>query len=307
MLKSLPLVRRATLRIAPLALLCAFASCATPWNRPALTFVRGEVHGLERPEHARVDAYRLVPGRAPERVPGVEATPDRDGRFRMSVLVAGRYLLALRAPGRPVSTTEVAPVRNAAVVLRARPPVGTASFEVRADRDGLLSPVGIVVSRADGATRVVDRREAVVRSDVASRVAGLSPGRWRLDLVGRADTTEVEIPDEEAVMVLRLGAATPAPDGTASLSGRVVYLDGSPAAGFAVTVRPLVNRDASASAWGRYGMTDSDGGYYIARLPAGRALLRVECREGVVRALPLPEGVTIPPSGVMNRSFVIGP
>jgi hypothetical protein len=273
-------------------------------RQPQAQRLHGTVEGLPHPEHARIELYRLTGSGIVERLHGAEVTPATDGSFRTSPLLPARYLLALRADDRPVSVVTLPVPPAPAARLSAREPLGSASLEVRHDLPG-VEEIELLLSQIESGVPVVDRRSARVRAGVTSLVRGLSPGKWYLDVVGAGATTELEVPDSGERLTLTI--SPPAVGTGAQMMGRVFREDGRPASGIAVTVRGIPEGSAEPAAWGRAAVTDSDGGYRLAGLPEGRALLRLECRDAVHARLPHPSIVTIPPSGVVRRSFVVGP
>ncbi len=287
--------------LVPLLAGCISNPTAPP---PAAMRLRGEVVGLERPATARIDVYRMGDRGIAERLHGADVTPAADGSFTTSVLLPGRYLLALRAGDRPVSTITL-PVPPAPYArLVARDPPGRASLELRHDLPGVKS-ISLLLTQPEEGVPVTDRRTVAVRAGVTSLVRGLTPGVWRLDVVGAGATTEIIVPDAEQTLLLTV--SPPAVGTGAQLMGRVLREDGSRAVGLVVSVRAIAEGATDPADWGRYARTDSDGGYRLAGLTPGRALLRVECRDALYSRLPPPEIVTIPPSGVLRRSFVVGP
>jgi len=284
-------------------LLLLLGACVGPKPQEAAgpLSVRGTVRGLERPQHARIAIYRVTPYGVVSRLHGADVQVDADGRFESEILTPDLYLFAMRAPGHPVSLVRVPVPPAPPVTLVAREPLGPASLEVRR-APGSRGPLSLLLSRVDEGVPVVDRRPVTV-SDATSLVEGLTPGRWRVDVLGTGATTEIEVP--RAAKRLKLTLTAPDLDTGAEMKGRVLRADGGPARGLAVTVRPLSPDGSVAQAWGRYAVTNSDGGYHLVGIPAGRALLRVESRDAVFRRLPDAEIVTIPPSGQVDRSFVV--
>ncbi len=288
-----------------LALLAALLlpACVGPFAGPRTATVAGHVRRLPDPATARIELYRWDDG-VPVRLPGADVTPRPDGSFRTERLAPARYLLALRVADRPVSVVEALVPPGPAVDLVARDVVGRATLEIDA-LPGATGEQRLLLTRPEEGVPLVDRREVVVRRDATSRVRGLVPGRWRLDVVGTGATCEIDVPARETTIVL---ASAPPPLGSGcDVHGRVLRTDGSPAPGVAVTFRPLAADESSAVAWGRYALTDFDGGYHVVGVPAGPVLVRLESRDAAVPHLPVPERLTIPPSGSLVRSFVVGP
>jgi hypothetical protein len=285
--------------------LLALAACVgpTPQKPTGPLSVRGAVRGLDFPQHARIAVYRVTEGGVVERMQRADIEVDSDGRFQSEPLNPDRYLFAMRSPGRPPSIMRVRVPPAPPMTLVARAPLGQARLEIRRNADA-TAPVSVLLSRVDEGLPVVDRRSATV-GDAVSLIEGLTPGRWRLDVLGTGSTTEIEVP--EAPKHITLTLANPPIGVGAEMKGRVMRTDGSPAAGLAVTVRPLAEDGSAALAWGRFALTNSDGGYHLVALPPGPALLRIESRDAVFRRVPAPEIVTIPPSGGVDRSFVVAP
>jgi len=294
-----------TPRLLP-ALACAvlLAGCVTSPPSAAAQRIRGTVVGLDRPEEAHVELFRLTSNGVAQRLHGAEAVPGSDGRFSTSLLLPGRYVLALRAPGRPPSvvTLPVPPAPEVRLVARVADPA--ASLELRHDVAG-AAMLEVVLTRVEDGLPVPDRRRLPVPAGAPLRIDGLTPGRWSLDLVGLGVTTEVDVGAEGSLAAVVLDP--PTVGSGAPMIGRVLREDGSPARGVAVTVRSYPEGTLAPSAWGRSTLTDSDGGYRLVGLPSGRVLVRVECREAVQTRLPKPAVMSIPPSGVVRRSFVVGP
>ena len=289
--------------LVPLILLTACVGGPAPVPSEAQR-LRGVVEGLERPDHARVEVFRTTDAGIVERLHGAAVTPGADGTFATSPLLPGRYLLALRAGDRPVSviTLPVPPAPHARLV--ARRALGNASLELRHELPD-VEELAVALTHTERGVPVTDRRAVAVRAGVTSLVRGLTPGRWQLDLVTGGATTELSVP--EGAGTLTYTVSPPAVGAGAQMVGRVLREDGQPARSVAVTVRGFPEGAETPAEWGRYALTDSDGGYRLAGLSAGRALLRIECRDAVHRRVPRPEIITIPPSGVMRRSFVVGP
>lgn len=273
-------------------------------ERPKPMPVRGHVDGMEHPEHAWIELYRMTDRGVAVRMHGAEVRPLTDGSFATTPLRPARYLFALRAPDRPVSTITVPVPPAPPARLVARDPLGAASIQLRHDVPG-VEELTVLLSTTEDDAPVTDRRRVAVRTGVTSLVRGLGPGRWRLDVVGTGATTEIDVPDTAETLTFTV--SPPQVGSAAEMMGRVFRADGAPAEGVAVTLHPLDEGTRQAASWGRYALTDSDGGYRLAGLTAGPARLRVESRDAVHRRLPRPEVVTIPPSGVVRRSFVIEP
>lgn len=294
-----------TPRLLP-ALACAalLAGCVTNPPPEAAQRIRGTVVGLDRPEDAQVEVFRLVSSGVAQRLHGAEAVPGSDGRFSTSLLLPGRYVLALRAPGRPPSlvTLPVPPAPEARLVARRADPA--ASLEVHHDVPGVAT-LDVILTRVEDGLPVPDRRRLQVSAGAPERIDGLTPGRWSVDLVGLGATTEVEVGTDGALRTVALDP--PAVGLGAPMIGRVLREDGSPARGVAVTVRSYPEGTVAPATWGRSTLTDSDGGYRLVGLPTGRVLVRVECRDTVHTRLPKPAVMSIPPSGVVRRSFIVGP
>ena len=272
--------------------------------------LHGTVRGLARPEAARVALYRQEAPDLALRMPSADAAVDVAGRVRTAVLAAGRYVPALRAPGHPVSIVRTVVPPAPAVTIHARPAAGAALLEIRRGA-GAAGASSVVLSREEEGLPVVERHVAALPAEEsgAVEIAGLLPGRWRVDVVGTGWTTEVDVPAAGAVTLLLDPPPLP-PLGTVEVRGHVLRVDGAPAPDVAVTLRAMVEDTAtgvpSASAWGRYALTDSDGGYHVVGVPAGRTLRRLECRDAIYPGVPTPEAVAIPPSGEERRSFVLG-
>jgi len=290
-----------------LSIASLLGACAgpTPQQATGPLSVRGTIRGLEHPETARIAIYRVTPFGVVERLPGADADVDADGRFESEMLNPDLYIFALRAPGHPVSIVRVPipPAPPVTLVARKALGLGPASLEIRR-APGSEGPLRLLLSRVEEGVPVVDRRPVTV-TDSVSLIDGLTPGRWSVDVLGTGATTEIEIPKTAKLLTLTLRA--PQLNAGAEMKGRVLRNDGEPASGLAVTVRMLAPDGSATESWGRYALTNSDGGYHLIGLPAGRALLRVESRDAVYWRLPGAEVVTIPPSGRLDRSFVVDP
>jgi len=312
--RDLPLLLKTAL-LTTLALSPALSACVgpTPQKATGPLSVRGSVRGLEYPQHARIAIYRVSPFGVVERLHGADVTADADGRFETEPLNPDQYLFAMRAPGHPVSIVRVPVPPAPPTTLVARPPLGLAKLELTRGAE-TRGPLSLLLSRVDAGVPVVDRRPVSIAA-ATSLVEGLTPGRWTLDVLGTGATTEIDVPAGARRLVLTLDAPI-TPNGV-EMKGRVLRSDGEPALGLAVTVRPLTVRPLTvrplseggsmAGAWGRYALTNSDGGYHLVGIPPGPALLRVESRDAVFRRLPRAEVVTIPPSGRVDHSFVVDP
>lgn len=299
-------MRMPALAVAALVPALLLSACVAPTELEPTgpLAVRGVVRGLERPQHAEVAVYRVTAGGVVRRLVGADVHVDTHGRFETEPLNPDHYLFALRSPGRPVSVVRVPVPPAPPVTLVARDPVGPAKLELRRGPDA-PAEMRVLLSRVEEGVPVVDRRPVTISGDAVSLVEGLTPGRWRVDVLGTGATTEIDVPD--AAKTLELTVRAPPIGVGVQMKGRVLRQDGEPAAGLAVTVRPLNDDGTAALSWGRYAVTDSDGGYHLVAVPAGRALLRIESRDAVFRRLPSPEMVTIPPSGEIDRSFVVLP
>ena len=271
-----------------------------PQPRPMT--LSGTVTGLAHPEAARVDLYRMTEKGVPRRMHGAGVVPAADGSFETTALLPAKYLLALRAEGRPVSVVSVPVPPSPAARLVARDPIGHVGLELRHDVPG-VETLRVLLSSVEAGLPVTDRREVEIRAGRATLVPALTPGAWQLDVLGTGATTSVQIPDAGPTQVLMV---SPPAVGTAGvLMGRVIRVTGEPAVGVAVSAHSVSAGSTSTAAWGRFAVTDSDGGYRLEGLTAGANLLRVTCRDGVHHRLPAPAMVTIPPSGVVRRSFVV--
>ncbi len=303
-MKTSPALRTTGLGLIPVGLLL-LGACAgpKPLKVTGPLAVSGTVTGLKRPQHARIAIYRVSLDGVVERMHGADANADDEGRFESEPLNPASYIFALRAPGRPVSIVRVPVPPALPITLVARPPLGPARLMVSL-ADPSSGPRNLLLSRVEEGVPVVDRR-AITVADPISIVEGLSVGRWRLDVLGTGATTEIEIP--AGARRLTLDLVVPEIGVGPEMKGNVIRADGGSAQGLAVTVRPLAADGTIAQAWGRYALTDSDGGYHLIGLPPGRALIRLESRDAVFRRLPSPEIVVIPPSGRMDRSFVVYP
>jgi hypothetical protein len=288
----------------PIALLVAVAALVGCRSIPPIdetpAVVVGRVEGAERiPRGAVVQVYRIEATGLPSPEPFETVEPDKLGRFRTRALAPGRYRFAYRSGDGPpsVASARVPDVVN--VVLH--PLVLPGLVGLRATTPS-IEFVACKLTEAKAADGVPDVRQFRCWSREPASVRGLRPGAWRLDLPELGATTEVELPSGEAFREVIVDP--PAIAGGGTLVGEVRRIDGSPAAWMTVTARPLSPTAASATRWGRYGVTDRAGRYRIVGIPPGQTLVRVECREAPLRVPPSAQVISIPPAGTAQLGFV---
>ena len=283
----------------------ALAACRTAprIDDPSPGIVRGRIEGVQNLDPAaRVQVYGVDGEGLVTRDPFETVTPDRLGRFATRVLSPGRYRLVYRNPDAPPSVTSVrVPIDTEAVL---RPVVEAGLTELRATTATDEERVCRLTSEKprDG---IVDVREFRCSSKAPAVIRGLRSGRWRLDLPELGATTEIELPFATGQREMVIDP--PAVAAGATLSGEVRRLDAAGGAWLVVAVRPLDGLGETAGRWGRYAVTDLKGQYRVVGIAPGTSLVRVECREVPVRILPAPHVVGIPPSGVLELSFIVEP
>ena len=265
--------------------------------------VSGRIEGLLRaPEGAYVQVLRIDGDGVLTPDPFERLVPDSLGRFTTDVLSPGRYTLVYRRPDAPPSSATVRVPEQSQVVLRAVRDEGGVALSVKTSEP---EPVRCVLTEASPPAGVADVREFECRHRLAATVGGLRPGRYYLDLPERGLTTEVDVPAGSPQRDLVLDP--PATSGLGGVSGSVRRKNGAGAPWLVVAARPLGEGAGSADRWGRYVTTDRTGSFALAALPAGRALVRVERRQGAAPVLPAPLTVAIPPSGMIEVGFEVGP
>jgi hypothetical protein len=293
---------RGALTLCAIALLAA--GCAGPRgaaSSPAR--VRGRVEGARAiPDGAYVQVLRIDGDGLVSPDPFERVTPDALGRFSTSVLSPGRYRLVYRPPDAPPSAMTVRVPNSEPAVLRDRLPLGGVALTVESKE---REPVRCVLTEVSPEDGVTDVREFECRDRVPATVRGLRPGRFYLDLPERGLTTEVDVP--AGVPQRDLVLDPPPAVGMGGLAGQVRRNGGDGAAWLVVAARPLGESGGPAERWGRYATTDRSGAFALERIPAGRALVRVETRQWSARILPAPRAVAIPPSGMIELGFEVGP
>jgi len=265
--------------------------------------VRGRIEGAQRlPQDAYVQVLRIDRDGAAIPDPFERVTPDALGRFSTNVLSPGRYRLVLRRPDAPPSAVTVhVPTREVAV-LRSPLVVGGVTLSVKSKEHEPVRCVLTEVSPEDG---LADVREFECTDRLPATVRGLRPGRFYLDLPERGLTTEVDVP--AGVPQRDLVLDPPPTGGGGGVAGQVRRTGGDAAGWLVVAARPLGEDGSPAERWGRYATTDRTGSFALAGIPSGRALVRVESRGWAAGALPAPRAVAIPPSGMIELGFEVGP
>lgn len=263
----------------------------------------GRIEGMLRvPDGAYVQVLKIDGDGVLTPDPFERLVPDSLGRFTTGVLSPGRYTLVLRRPDAPPSSTTVRVPDQEQVLLRPVRAEGGVALSVKSSE---REPVRCVLTEASPPAGVADVREFECRPRIAATVAGLRPGRYYLDLPERGLTTEVDVPAGSPQRDLVLDP--PATSGLGGVSGSVRRKHGAGAPWLVVAARPLGEGAGAAERWGRYVTTDRTGSFALAALPAGNALVRVEARQGPSPVLPAPRTVAIPPSGMIEVGFEVGP
>jgi len=265
--------------------------------------VHGRIEGSRAmPKGAYVQVFRIDADGVAAPDPFERVTPDAVGRFATDVLSPGRYRLVYRPPDAPPSAVTVRVPTRETAVLRAPLAVGGVVLSVKSKEPEPVLCVLTEISPPDG---LADVREFECTNRLPATVRGLRPGRFYLDLPGRGLTTEVDVPD--GVPQRDLVLDPPADGGLGGLTGKVQRTGGDGAAWLVVAARPLGVEGGPAERWGRYVTTDRQGAFALAGIPPGRALVRVEGRQWPARALPAAKMVAIPPSGMIEMGFEVGP
>jgi hypothetical protein len=283
------------------------AGCRSPgFGTPRPQRVEGRVEGAtDLPADAHVAVYRMDEHGLPVPLAGERPVPDARGAFATSLMAPGRYVLALRSVALAPSLTTVSV-----------PPASPATLRAHSTQRGLElslalageAPAALEVRLTEARTLadVPDRRECVLAPGEARTVRYLAPGLWRLDLPALGATADVALWRDDAES-RRLELTAPAATVGSEVFGVVIRLDGSPAPGVAVTVRPMRDDGGAAEPWGRYALTDAAGHFRVAGVRAGEALVRVETRDVPYALLPPPRRVRIPPSGTLEMGFLVRP
>jgi hypothetical protein len=294
-------VRIAVLAVASALVACGCARASAVVASPAK--VSGRIEGMLRvPEGAHVQVLRIDGDGVLTPDPFERFVPDSLGRFTTGVLSPGRYTLVYRRPDAPPSSTTVRVPDQSHVVLRAvRDDIGVALSVKTSEPE----PVRCVLTEASPPAGVADVREFECRHRLAATVRGLRPGRYYLDLPERGLTTEVDVPAGSAQRDLTLDP--PSTSGLGGVSGSVRRKNGTGAPWLVVAARPLAEGAGPAERWGRYVTTDRTGTFSLGAIPPGKTLVRVERRQGSLPVLPAPRTVAIPPSGMIEVGFVVGP
>jgi hypothetical protein len=265
--------------------------------------VRGRVEGARAlPKGGYVQVLRFDADGVAVPDPFERVTPDALGRFATDVLSPGRYRLVWRPPDAPPSAVTVRVPTQELAVLRAPVALSGVTLTVKSKE---RESVRCVLTEVDPADGLADVREFECADRLPATVRGLRPGRFYLDLPARGLTTEIDVP--AGVPQRDLVLDPPPASGLGGVAGRVRRTGGRAAPWLVVAVRPLGDGGAEAERWGRYAMTDGAGAFALTGVPPGRALVRVEGREWPARVLPAPQTVAIPPSGMIETHFVVGP
>jgi hypothetical protein len=294
------------------ALLCAgvlaVAGCATAPLVDDPTRIRGRIDGtVGIPKEALVEVYRVGMKGAVQVEPLEYVRPDRLGRFHSRVLAPGQYVTVYRPPDLPPSIAHARVPSHDTVALRPAVTAGLVQLRITPG-PGITAVTRCRLTQADPPEAVPDRRVfALAPLGIIGPVyvRGLQPGRWRLDLIDTAQTTEIVLPATDEVRELAVDPPPLSPG--AFLTGEVRLTDAGPATGLVVTVRGLGGTEWIADAWGRYCVVPPSGHYEIHGIPPGRSLVRVESRETVYRGLPSPQQVSISPSGRLELGFIVRP
>ena len=294
------------MRSAPAVLavgLLAAAGCAARSEFASPGRVHGRVEGAQRvPQGAYVQVLRIDRDGVAIPDPFERVTPDALGRFSTDVLSPGRYRLVLRRPDAPPSAVTVRVPTHELAVLRSPLGVDGVTLAVRSKE---REPVRCVLTEVSPESGLADVREFEATDRLPATVRGLRPGRYYLDLPGRGLTTELDVPAGAPQRDLVLDP--PDAGGTGGVAGQVRRTGGDAAAWVVVAARPLGENGAPAERWGRYATTDRTGSFALAGVPPGRALVRVESRGWAAGVLPAPRAVAIPPSGMIELGFEVGP
>lgn len=289
----------AIVAVAVLAAGCASggASLSSPGR------LNGRVEGSQRPpKGAYVQVFRIDADGIAVPDPFERVTPDALGRFATDVLSPGRYRLVYRQPDAPPAALTVRVPNKELAVLRPPVTVDGVALTVKSNE---REPVRCVLTEIGPKDGLADVREFECVSRLPATVRGLRPGRYYLDLPSRGLTTEVDVP---AGVPQRDLVLDPPPDaGVGGVSGRVRRTGGDGAGWLVVAARPISEGDGEAGRWGRYVTTDRTGAFALAGVPEGRTLVRVESRQWPAGVLPAPRAVAIPPSGMIELGFEVGP
>lgn len=284
--------------------------------------ITGRIRADRIPPDAVIQVYReieLVGGYEAPAVPVVGATarPDELGRFETPSLVPGRYVIVLRTRENPPSTTNaVVPGRTDVELRLSSPGVGSTVTVVAGPMSGSTSTLGAAdatpIARtcrfvpAEPRTGVPDRREVILLPGQEVRLAGMTPGRWHVDVMPDGATADFIVPSGDEVP--RFVIDPPAFPGTGcTIVGSVFRVRGDVAFGAAVTARPASSDGQVIQPWGRVGLVDAEGRYSIERLPAGTVYVRAESRDASFWTGTGAELIPISPSKTTERAYVIEP
>ena len=238
-------------------------------------------------------------------VVGVAVRVDDLGRFTTGSLRPGRYLVVVRTREAPPSTASAVIPGRADVDIRLGTPASgtTVTLESPATVTGVRT-LRLVPAAPRGP--VPDRREVVLLPGQQSRVAGLAPGLWHVDVMPDGATADFEVPAGEGVPRFVIDPPD-FPGVGVALEGTVVRKGGGPAFGAAVTVRATLADGTTVEPWGRVALVDRNGRFRVDRLAPGTAYVRVESRDAAFRILPAPQLIGISPPAETGRAFTVEP
>jgi hypothetical protein len=288
------------------ALFGALAACATPPDAPpGLARARGRILADPLPADARIEVLRRDDLGLASPLVGFDVVPDRLGHFRTQPLAPGRYVLVLRSRDVPPAFANVRLPASDDVVLRPELPSGGVSIVLftPAAREGPLR-CRLVAPTPHGG--VLDVRELVLIPGQDVAISGIAPGTWRIDATNSAATAELVVRPGATPQRFVIDPPLPAP-GTGGVEGTVTRRDGSAPRAVLVSAWPRADDGRSLVPWGRYGQVGREGKFEVLGLPAGAAMIRVEQRAAAHRLVPPPEMIEIPPSGRVERAFVVDP
>ena len=237
------------------------------------------------------------------------AVPDPDGAYRLEGLAAGTYIVGVRSPDhQPQFWPFVASMADAAPIELVDGqvvegidfaldflPMGTGVISGRVvdDNGHVMGGVYLTAydpSRADGGSgwavsdadgsytiRGLPAGNYLVRADAWGQWTSISV--WYDQAADEASATSVAL--EDGAQVSGIDFVVSLTGGSASISGHVLALDGTPLPGAQVMVQSLLEpRDSTGSFVNAWTAADADGSWRVDGLPAGTYTLYASWWDG---------------------------